>query len=164
MRNVPKLKTIYCDCDGVIADFGAMKNGVQRYQTETNFYNKIPPMKENIRDLVELSKSYDVYILTAIPKHQIADRLLWAWEHIPELRNKFLFVEDGNDKCKKMKPNSILIDDYTNNLIKVQKEGFIPIKFINERDNQNGGKHKQYNINSVKSLRDLKILIDNELI
>ena len=39
---------IYCDMDGVLADFNAQENAVERFASEKGFFQKLAPMNANI--------------------------------------------------------------------------------------------------------------------
>ena len=63
---------IYCDMDGVLADFFAVPNAVENY-TKDGFFRDLPPMEKNIQTIKQLiADGNTVYILSATP-HAKAD-------------------------------------------------------------------------------------------
>ena len=49
-----KRLTIYCDMDGVLADFNAENNAVERFKKEKGFFKKLQPIIENLEGLILL--------------------------------------------------------------------------------------------------------------
>ena len=62
-------KNIYCDMDGVLADFNAEPDGVSRFRTEKGFFKRLKPLKQNVKALRKLiaDGNHNVYILSASP-------------------------------------------------------------------------------------------------
>ena len=54
---------IYCDMDGVLADFNAQENAVERFASEKGFFQKLAPMNANI---------YALRVLNQLKKHQLS--------------------------------------------------------------------------------------------
>ena len=116
-----KRLTIYCDMDGVLADFNAENNAVERFKKEKGFFKKLQPIIENLEGLILLYElGYNIKILTTSP-HNRADRDKKIW------LNKYLnFISKENiifarpDKPKidyvENKDFAILIDDYSKNI------------------------------------------------
>lgn len=160
-----KLK-LYLDFDGVILDTAeiADKKMIDLNLTEIdeieNYYKNIDwylLMKEakqinnslaNIKKLID-SNLYDVEILTHV-NSEVERKLKEEYinKYFPKL--KIISVSKEIEKCDAVIPeNSILVDDYIENLHKWQDKGGIPIKFSDK------GKSCKY-----KSISNLSKLID----
>lgn len=123
-------RTIYCDMDGVIADFDGQKNAVQRYAVEKGFFKKLKPIKHNldaIKKIVELG--FNVKILTASPNEQAdKDKIAWLEKNFENVeciicrvgQTKANFVDDIK--------NSLLLDDYIVNIDEWRKKGGIALQ------------------------------------
>ena len=80
-RNAFKIN-VYCDMDGVIADFEGQKNALERFQTEKGFFKQLTPInKEGFQAL--LNNPYiNLYILSASPNKQAdRDKIEWLKYH-----------------------------------------------------------------------------------
>ena len=49
-----KKLNIYCDMDGVLADFNAEINAVERFKKEKGFFKRLKPFERNVNALREL--------------------------------------------------------------------------------------------------------------
>lgn len=115
--------TIYCDMDGVLADFFIEKNAVERFKSEKGFFYNLKPISENVNALKELyEKGYRIKVLTTSP-HNRADRekRLWLKKHLSFIDKKDIIFGRPNKRkidyltlCKRTK--AILIDDYGKNI------------------------------------------------
>lgn len=45
---------VYCDMDGVLADFDAEPNAVERFRNEKDFFANLTPIAENLLGLATL--------------------------------------------------------------------------------------------------------------
>ena len=112
-------KIIYCDMDGVLADFAQAPRAIERFATEKGFFKYLNPIAENvnfIRYLIQRGES--VYILSASPNKQAdKDKREWLAEHLPEIkRNRIILMRNGQKKIDFVKTKSgILLDDYGRN-------------------------------------------------
>ena len=81
---------IYCDMDGVLADFDKVENAVARYKDEPNFFYNLEPIIENVNAIKKLiAQNYQVKILSKSP-HQNADndKRKWLAKYLPEIENE----------------------------------------------------------------------------
>ena len=86
----------YYDMDGVLADFNAEPNAVERYAVEKNFFKNLKPINPRVEYVREMIREgYDVRVISASP-HNLADRdkMLWLKNIFPNLhKTKYTFVE-----------------------------------------------------------------------
>lgn len=150
---------IYCDMDGVLANFEKEPNAVNRFNKEKGFFAKLEPISENVQALKNLiAKGYQVKILTASPTLQADnDKRKWLTSYLPEMKSENIIIcrntETKADFVKNIF-NSLLIDDFSKNLIEWKQKGGQALKFVNDYDNETGT-HTKYEIPFVKNLKDL---------
>lgn len=154
-----KKLTIYCDMDGVLANFEKEPNAVNRYDKEKGFFATLEPIRKNIEGLQNLiSKGYQVKILSASPNDQAdKDKKKWLTNYLPQLADKnIILCRTGQTKADFVRDikNSLLIDDYSKNLIEWKQNGGQALKFVNDYDNANGT-HTKYEIPYTQNLKDL---------
>lgn len=112
-------KIIYCDMDGVLADFMGAPDALARFETEKGFFRYLAPITENvafIRNLIQQGES--VYILSASPNKQAdADKRKWLAHHLPEIkRHRIILMRNGQKKIDFVKTKrGVLFDDYGKN-------------------------------------------------
>lgn len=156
---INKKLVIYFDMDGVLADFGRESNAVERFATESGFFYNLKPLRKNvlfIRDLI--NKGYKVNILSASPNITADnDKIEWLKKYVPQLKKENIILcrnhEVKSDFVVDIE-NSLLIDDYTVNLMDWKSKGGKVVKFLNSYDNKKG-KHTEFNIKYVKNLKKL---------
>lgn len=112
---------IYCDMDGVLADFNAQENAVERFANEKGFFQKLAPLPNNVNALRVLNqlKNVRVFILSASPnRHADNDKKVWLKKYLPELESdQIIIMRCGKKKVKYMKTaDGVLLDDYSKNL------------------------------------------------
>ena len=112
---------IYCDMDGVIANFNAEPNAVERFAVEKGFFKGLKPMRKNLQALRLLNqlKNVNVYILSASPNRQADhDKKVWLKTYLPELESdQIIIMRNGKKKVNYMRTDDgVLLDDYGKNL------------------------------------------------
>lgn len=167
---------IFIDMDGVLARFHP--NTVKHMYTKGFFLNR-PPMNSNIEMVKQLLKdsSYNVFILTSLLAENpyiVDEKTKWLNKYIPEIKKEnVLMVKQGTPKSEyifSLKLNNkkcFLIDDFTENLIKWEKDGLVGIKMYN---NLNGTKGRwrllgrpflKHNDRVMSKVNKIKRLISN---
>lgn len=109
---------VYCDMDGVIADFEGQPKALERFQTEKGFFKQLTPInKEGLQAL--LNNPYiNLFILSASPNRQAdKDKIEWLKYHYPQIKkNHIIIMRVGQNKADFIKTESgILLDDYGKN-------------------------------------------------
>ena len=112
---------IYCDMDGVIANFNAEPHALKRFAVEKGFFKTLKPMSKNLQALRVLNqlKGVNVYILSASPNRQAdKDKKEWLKTYAPEITSdQIIIMRCGKKKVKYMKTaDGILLDDWGKNL------------------------------------------------
>jgi 5'(3')-deoxyribonucleotidase len=131
---------IYCDMDGVLADFEKVKNAVAIYKTEPNFFYDLEPIVENVNAIKELiAKNYLVKILSKSP-HEKADndKRKWLAKYLPEIKDENIIFarphERKIDFVNELEKNfSLLLDDYEQNINEWRSESGIALTITKER-------------------------------
>jgi 5'(3')-deoxyribonucleotidase len=130
---------IYCDMDGVLADFDKVKNAVAIYKTEPNFFYDLEPIIENVNAIKKLiARNYLVKILSKSP-HENADndKRKWLAKYLPEIKTEnIIFARPEQTKISFVdeleKHFSVLLDDYEKNIQEWRNENGIAITITKE--------------------------------
>lgn len=112
-------RVIYCDMDGVVADFNNEPNAVERFREEKGFFFKLKPIEINVNAIKELARYNEVYILTASPNPRAdKDKIKWLKKYMPFIaKENIIICRNGERKVDFMKSDyGILLDDYSVNL------------------------------------------------
>ena len=131
---------IYCDMDGVLADFDKVKNAVAIYKTQPNFFYDLEPISENVNTIKQLiAKNYLVKILSKSP-HENADndKRKWLAKYLPEIKDEnIIFARPHETKISFVdeleKHFSLLLDDYEKNIQEWRNENGLAFKITKER-------------------------------
>ena len=130
---------IYCDMDGVLADFDKVPNAVARYKDEPNFFYNLEPISENVNAIKKLiSKNYLVKILSKSPHEKAdSDKRKWLEKYLPEIKNEnIIFARPHETKISFVdeleKSFSLLLDDYEKNIKEWRNENGIALTITKE--------------------------------
>ena len=130
---------IYCDMDGVLADFDKVPNAVARYKNEPNFFYDLEPIKENVNAIKELiTKNYLVKILSKSPHENAdSDKRKWLAKYLPEIENEnIIFARPHQTKISfvnELEKNfSLLFDDYEKNIEEWRNEKGLALTITKE--------------------------------
>ena len=130
---------IYCDMDGVLADFDKVPNAVARYKHEPNFFYDLEPINENVNAIKKLiAKDYLVKILSKSPHENAdSDKRKWLEKYLPEIKDEnIIFARPEQTKISFVneleKSFSLLLDDYSKNIQEWRNENGIAITITKE--------------------------------
>jgi 5'(3')-deoxyribonucleotidase len=121
--------------DGVLADFNAEKNAVERFAVESGFFFNLKPITKNVEFVnLLIANGFNVCILSASPNEQADfDKLVWLHMYLPKVKNITL-MRNGQNKADFVKPNAInlLFDDYGKNCRDFINRGYSALKVDSE--------------------------------
>ena len=110
-------KIIYIDLDNTLCDYlgGAKELNVEPKDAKhiTGFFRNLKPMKGAIESYNELSKYFDVYILSTSPwskPYALMEKLEWVKKYLPNAYKNVIFSHHKN-----LNIGDYLIDDSTKN-------------------------------------------------
>lgn len=134
------MKHIYLDMDGVLANFDGQANALERFSVEPDFFVNLAPtcLVGVVNHLLQNSVAREnIHILSASP-NETADKakMIWLNTYLPNLKPENIHIIRGGkgaDERKAVFANemSILIDDYSGNLIKWESKGGKGVKLLN---------------------------------
>ena len=142
--------------DGVLADFDGQPNALERFIVEKGFFQKLTPtpLVERLNKALAVNNE-NIFILSASPNSRAdIDKMFWLYEHLPNLRLENIHIIRGGEGADKRKAqfateDSILFDDYSNNLITWEQFGGKGIKVV---------KGKRKGIKWTKETLDISII------
>ena len=132
MKKINKnLVNVYCDMDGVIADFNGEPNALERFKTEKGFFKGLAPINsQGFRKLIEADgKKINLFILSSSPNRQAdKDKKAWLKFFYPQVK-RVIFCRNGDNKAFFRKTEQgILLDDYGRNCREWRADGNKAIK------------------------------------
>ena len=124
---------IYCDMDGVLADFNKRVRAVERFENEKGFFKNLAPIKTNVESIkLLIENNYNVYILSASPNESADnDKLEWLKKYLPMIKNEnIILMRNGENKADFVKTteNNLLFDDYSKNVNDFLNRGFDSVR------------------------------------
>jgi 5'(3')-deoxyribonucleotidase len=131
---------IYCDMDGVLADFDKEYNAINRYENEKGFFFNLEPIAENVNAIKQLIKlGYKIKILSKSP-HKSADndKVKWLEKYLPEIsKDNMIFARPQERKidfvAELERDFALLLDDYSKNIQEWRNENGMAFKITKER-------------------------------
>lgn len=112
-------KIIYCDMDGVLADFNAEPDGINRFENEEGFFLNLKPLKANVKAIKQLIADGNAVFILSISPNERADgeKRAWLKKYIPTMRKaNIIILRKGDKKNRYASADGILFDDYGRNI------------------------------------------------
>ena len=106
-----KKEILYCDLDGVVADYELAKGKKTKEETrEKGFFENIPAIEGSVEALTKIMEKYDVYFLSTAPWsniHSWTEKRVWVEKHFGDNAFKKLILSHNKGLLK----GRYLIDD-----------------------------------------------------
>ena len=157
------MKKIFLDLDGTLAKFN-VKNALQRFATEEGFFAKLGAYK-NIEEINEMAKNGNVYVISASPNVQAdKDKMKWIKKYLFNIpKTNIVICRVGENKAQIIKnklnitidKTTVLLDDYTKNLVEWENAGGIGIKRLTKVADNSTGKWKGLALKDLCKLGEL---------
>ena len=147
------MKTIYVDADGVLAEF--LRDGEWM---EAGYYATLPVITNMIKAVrIMKKKDMPIKVLTKYPTEQAKlDKAEWFSKHLPEVEIVYVPYTENKGDYVEDEVNSILIDDFNDNLFLWRG---LAIKFMNGINGSSGkwqGRTVGYKMNPKKIVRAIE--------
>lgn len=156
------IKKVLFDMDGTIAQFYENKECLEEMYSGTYFKYLTPYGNVLMAAKMLIENGYEVGIISAcVTEKSKEEKLFWLHYYLPEIKSEnILFCDFGADKAKEYTAqggelsHTILVDDYTKNLVEWETAGGISVKLRNELNGTNGTWRKR-SINYKDSPEDI---------
>lgn len=122
---------VYVDMDGVIANFSAEKNAVERFATEKGFFKSLQVMNKWAFESLLNNSQINLFVLSASPNRQAdKDKMAFLKFHFPQIKkSQVIFCRNGQNKADFMRTkNGVLLDDYGKNCREWRERGNLAIQ------------------------------------
>ena len=109
---------VYCDMDGVIADFSGQPKALERFENEKGFFKQLAPINREGMQALLNNPYINLYILSASPNKQAdKDKKEWLKYYYPQIKsNRIIIMRIGQNKADFIKTEKgVLLDDYGKN-------------------------------------------------
>lgn len=156
------MRKIFLDMDGTIVKFN-VKNALARFENELDFFAKLGAYK-GIEKINEMAKVGNIYIISASPNDRCDnDKMKWLDKFLPSLpKANIVFCRIGENKAEIIKEkigvdikDTLLLDDYTKNLIQWENAGGIGIKRLTRVADNSTGKWQGLTLKNLIELESL---------
>lgn len=156
------MRKIFLDMDGTIAKFN-VKNALARFENELDFFARLGAYK-GIEKINEMAKVGNIYIISASPNDRCdSDKMKWLNKFLPSLpKANIVFCRIGENKAEIIKKkigvdikDTLLLDDYTKNLIQWENAGGIGIKRLTKVADNSTGKWQGLTLKNLVELESL---------
>ena len=156
------MRKVFLDMDGTIAKFN-VKNALVRFENELDFFARLGAYK-GIEKINEMAKVGNIYIISASPNDRCdSDKMKWLDKFLPSLpKANIVFCRIGENKAEIIKEkigvdikDTLLLDDYTKNLIQWENAGGIGIKRLTRVADNSTGKWQGLTLKNLVELESL---------
>ena len=161
------MKKIFLDLDGTLAKFN-VKNALARFAVEKGFFERLGAYK-GIETINEMAKAGNIYIISASPNVQADnDKMKWIAKYLFNIPlENIVICRVGENKAEIIKSQlnimidktTVLLDDYTKNLIEWESAGGVGIKRLTSVADNSTGKWKGLAIRQLKELAGAVTLV-----